>query len=342
MRNKEYSWFMLSNAPGFGEKSIHYIYDVLKKNDLSINDLFDLGVTDLSKLFPEIGRGKFSRANFSSFSNLDSDKLFSNFEKLKSEGIIIIGLDDDRYPKSVLEYMLENAPPILYCKGYLPLLNKKGVSIVGARDVSDFGIMITKSIAKSLAEHGINVTSGYAKGVDTSAHLGALEANGTTTMILSFGVNHISIKRDMKDLNWEKNSLFVTQFEPYEKFSGQNAMARNKLVCAMSEAIVVIASGPERDSEGKMSGTFDAGKSALKMGIPVFVLSPQVLVPAPKGNIDLIKLGGIEFSNGSDIINFLENQQHDEPLKESVQDNIKINTSDRNSKPPAAIQTRLF
>ncbi|QLH48328.1 MAG: DNA-processing protein DprA [Bacteroidota bacterium] len=49
-------------------------------------------------------------------------------------------------------------------------------------------------MAQKLAEHSINVTSGYAKGVDTSAHLGALEALGTTTMILSFGTNHISIK----------------------------------------------------------------------------------------------------------------------------------------------------
>src|SRR5690606_11316842 len=161
--------------------------------------------------------------------------------------------------------------------------------------------------------NGFNVTSGYAKGVDTSAHMGALEAGGTTTMILSFGTNHISIKREMKDLSWEKNILFVTQFAPYEKFSGRNAMTRNKLVCAMSKAIVVIKSGPERDDSGKMSGTFDAGKSAIKMGVPVFVLSPQVLNPLSQGNIDLIKLGGIEFSNGMDIVKFLE--EHPEQRK---------------------------
>jgi len=306
MRNREYSWFMLKNAPGFGAKSIYYIYEILQSNNLTVDDLFDLGTNELTGLFPEIGKGKFSRASFSSFSTLDDDKLYSNYEKLKADGINIIGLDDERYPKSVVQNMQDNAPAILYCKGYLPLLNQKGVSIVGARDVGDFEITITKSIAQKLAEHGINVTSGYAKGVDTSAHLGALEAHGTTTMILSFGTNYISIKREMKDLNWEKNSLFVTQFEPYEKFSGQNAMMRNKLVCALSKAIVVIKSGPERDIEGKMSGTFDAGKSALKMNIPVFVLSPKVLRPEPQGNIDLIKLGGIEFSDGKDIVKFLD------------------------------------
>jgi DNA processing protein len=341
MRNKEYSWYMLSNAPGFGAKSINYIYKILQDNSLSINELFDLDLSQLSKLFPEIGRGKFSRANFSCFSSLENDdKLYDYFEKLKSDGVYIIGLDDERYPKSVLQYLQDSAPAILYCKGYLPLLNTKGVSVVGARDVSNFGIMITKAIAEKLAEHGINVTSGYAKGVDTSAHIGALEGNGTTTIILSFGVNHISIKREMKDLNLEKNALFITQFAPYEKFSGQNAMIRNKLVCAMSKAIVVIASGPERDSEGKMSGTFDAGKSALKMGIPVFVLSPDVLKPAPQGNIDLIKLGGIEFSNGMDIVKFLDEYTQQEMLHSNDQNNAKKH--DNKNKPTTPFQTSLF
>lgn len=344
MRNKEYSWYMLSNAPGFGAKSIHYIYENLKTNNKSINDLFDIEANELSRLFPEIGRGKLSRANFSCFPQLDADdRLYSNFEKLKSDGVTIIGLDDERYPQSVLQKMGDNAPPILYCKGYLPLLNQKGVSIVGARDVGDFEITITKSIAQKLAENGINVISGYAKGVDTSAHLGALEVHGTTTMILSFGVNHIKIKRELKDLNWEKNALFVTQFAPDEKFSGHNAMTRNKLVCAMSKAIVVIKSGPERDSSGKMSGTFDAGKSALKMGIPVFVLSPQVLNPTPQGNIDLIKLGGIEFSNGMDIVKFFE--EHPEQELVATNGQIDPKTTDikeTTNKPTKPYQTSLF
>jgi DNA processing protein len=344
MRNKEYSWYMLSNAPGFGAKSIHYIYENLKANNMSINDLFDIEANELFRLFPEIGRGKLSRANFSCFLQLDADdRLYSNFEKLKSEGVTIIGLDDDRYPKSVLQNMGDNAPPILYCKGYLPLLNQKGVSIVGARDVGDFEITITKSIAQKLAENGFNVTSGYAKGVDTSAHLGALEVLGTTTMILSFGTNHITIKRELKDLNWGKNALFVTQFAPYEKFSGQNAMTRNKLVCAMSKAIVVIKSGPERDSSGKMSGTFDAGKSALKMGIPVFVLSPQVLNPKPQGNIDLIKLGGIEFSNGMDIVEFFEEHPEQEFVATNGQNDSKpTDKKETTNKPTKPHQTSLF
>ncbi len=324
MRNKEYSWYMLTNAPGFGSKSIHYIFRILIEHGLLINDLFKLDLKQFTNLFPEIGRGKFSRASFSAFQNLDTNILYNYFDKLQNEGVHLIGLDDDRYPKSVLENMGDNAPPLVYCKGYLPLLNTLGVSIVGSREVDDFSVMLTKSIASKLAENGLNVVSGYAKGVDTAAHLGALESNGTTTMILSFGVNFITIKKDIKNFDWEHNALFVTQFAPYEKFSGQNAMARNKLVCAMSKAIVVIASGPEKDSQGKMSGTFDAGKTALQMNIPVFVLSPRILKPTPQGNIDLIKLGGIEFSNGNEIVNFLE--KHTQQHKEEEEVNLKNQT----------------
>ncbi len=73
MIDKEYSWYKLSNAPGFGAKSIHYIYKRLQANNMTINDLFNLDTNKLSKFFPEIGRGKFSRANFACFPKLDSD-----------------------------------------------------------------------------------------------------------------------------------------------------------------------------------------------------------------------------------------------------------------------------
>ena len=313
MRNTEFIWYKLSNVQGFGAKSIHYIFSILLNNNLSITELFKLNEKELNNLFSEIGRGRLSKANFFAFQNINEDNLFEGFNKLKEKKAHIIGLDDVRYPKTVFETMKENAPPILYCKGYLPLLNTKGFSIVGSRDVDDFAIIITKSIAAKLVENGLNITSGYAKGVDTSAHIGALEAGGTTTMILSFGINQISIKKEMSNLDWERNSLFVTQFSPDAKFSGQNAMMRNKLVCAMSKAIIVIASGVERDFSGKMSGTFDAAQTALKMNIPVFVLNPEILKSKPQGNYDLIKLGGIPFSNGNEIINFVNETEETFP-----------------------------
>ena len=127
---------------------------------------------------------------------------------------------------------------------------------------------------------------------DSEAHLGALEAEGTTTLVLPNGTNQLRQKNTFKKFNWDQNVLAVSQFDPDAKWLARNAMARNKLVCALSKAVFVIESGPERDAQGKMSGTFNAAKTALDMKLPLFVLNPSCLDNSPKGNADLIELGG--------------------------------------------------
>lgn len=81
-------------------------------------------------------------------------------------------------------------------------------------------------------------------------------------------------------------------------------MIRNKLVCALSKAVVVIESGPERDERGKMSGTFNAAKTALKMDRPLFVLDSSYLDNPSRGNAELIALGGnlLDSVNGAEQI----------------------------------------
>lgn len=303
----DYLWFRLFNTKGLGIKSLHKIYNVLTQQNMSVVDLFKLDSERFHSIFSSHNKGKFSSINYDNITSNDESKIYFYYQKIKEDGFKIISLEHEEYPQNVKEKMQDDSPPILFCKGYIPLLNTLGISIVGSRDVDEFAVLLTKSIAGSLALKGYNVTSGYAKGVDTNAHLGALENEGTTTAILSYGINYLSIRKEFRQLDWERNTLFVTQFAPYEKFSGRNAMARNKLVCSMSKAVVVIASGPEIDSSGKMSGTFDAGKTALLMNIPLFVLSPSLFEKAPQGNIDLINKGGIEIKNGNDIISTFEN-----------------------------------
>lgn len=308
MIKNEFNWYKLLNIPGFGTKSRYYVYTCLINKGLKIEHLFEMSIDELENLLPEIGVGKFSRAKHIAILTLDEEKIFIDYQKLINQKVSIISIDDDLYPKSILNNLKENSPIVLFCIGYLPLLqNPNSISVVGSRAIDDYTLKITNRIGKTLADSGYNVTSGYAKGVDTAAHFGALEAKGTTTMILSYGTNYLSIKNDIKDLEWEKNTLFVTQFLPYEKFTGSNAMIRNKLVCALSKAVIVVCSGPERDADGKQSGTFDAGKTAIGMNIPLFVLTSEVLKNDLKGNNELIKLGGIPINNGTELINYLNN-----------------------------------
>ena len=86
--------------------------------------------------------------------------------------------------------------------------------------------------------------------------------------------------------------LAVSQFDPDTKWSAWNSIERNQLVCALSKAVVVIESGPERDTDGKISGTFITAKIALDLNLPLFVVNPNCLDNPPEGNADLIALGG--------------------------------------------------
>lgn len=328
-----YYWYILANTQGFGAKSIHYIHDNLNKNSLSVRNLFILSHWELSALFPSIGHGKFSKADFKALHFSNNDGQHTIYEKLKSEGIRMIAQDDEMYPKQVLANMQNEAPALLYCKGHLPLLNKKSIAIVGSRNGENEIFSAAAQCAGELSGQGYSIVSGYAKGVDTAAHSGTLKASGTTIAILSYGISTIEKKKEMEQFQAETNTLFVSQFAPFERFSGQNAMIRNKLVCAMSKALVVIASGPEKDETGKNSGTYSAARYAFEMQLPVFVLSPNHFKIAPAGNESIIKNGGIEFSNTDEITKYLS--EHPERIEKTT---IKKNDT---TQPPSS-QMTLF
>ena len=138
----------------------------------------------------------------------------------------------------------------------------------------------------------MNVVSGYAKGIDSAAHLGALTAEGTTTLVLPYGIKELRQKTAFREFDWKRDVLAVSQFNPDARWLARNAMARNKLVCALSKAVIVIASGPERDARGKMSGTFNTAKTALGMNVPLFVFDPVCFDKPPQGNAELIAMDG--------------------------------------------------
>ena len=229
----------------------------------------------------------------------DRDKTYTEYEQLKTQDIEFIYPGHPDFPPHLLEIA-----PMLFIKGQRKLLTSDGVAIVGARNVSDTGVRVARKLAAELANAGLNVVSGYAKGVDSEAHLGALAAEGTTTMVLPYGIKELRQKSAFRKFDWQRDVLAVSQFHPGVKWLARNAMARNKLVCALSKAVMVIESGIERGAQGKMSGTFNTAQTALSMNVPLFVLHPRCFDNPPKGNAELIALGGesLEPDNGAEVI----------------------------------------
>ena len=320
--DNRFLWYKLTNVKGLGSKSLLMIYNKLARGTVSIQDIFRLSKEDFYSIFSDFGKGKFSKLKYENFHNLDEEKIFSIFEQLQEKEVEIIPIQYDSYPKIIKKRLKINSPTILYCKGNLSLLKFKSISIVGSRHIDEATLNLAKNISSNLAKNGYNIVSGYAKGVDTMAHLGALEVKKTTSIILPLGINNLSIKRDFRRLEWKSNSLFISNFPPNEKWRARNAMERNKIIAALSEAIVIITSGPERDEKGRMSGTFNTGKTSLEMNIPVYVLSPSLFDNPPKGNIDLITLGGIEVKTSEAILTHLLNYNN-ELLNDTSLDNTK-------------------
>ncbi len=278
---RDYFWFRLFKARGIGPKSLISIAKILEKEDCQ-PEMLPRSQSDLSVQFPDLSKilnGKIRAA--------DSDKAYTEYEQLKTQGVEFIYPRHPDFPPHLLEIA-----PMLFIKGQRKLLNSDGIAIVGSRHVSDTGICVARKLAVELANAELNVVSGYAKGVDSEAHLGALAAEGTTTMVLPYGIKELRQKSAFKDFDWQRDVLVVSQFDPDVKWLARNAMVRNKLVCGLSKAVVVIESGLERDTQGKMSGTFNTAQTALSMNLPLFVLNPECFDNPPKGNADLIDLGG--------------------------------------------------
>lgn len=289
---RDYFWFRLFKTRGIGPKRLAEIANILKEQGLPPEKL-PSSQNALSSQCPKLAKilnGKI-RAE-------DQGQIKADYDELKRHGIEIIYPGHPDFPRPLLEIS-----PLLFVKGRRELLKWYGVAIVGSRNVSEKCVRIARQLAAGLAKAGMNVVSGYAKGVDSAAHLGALEAERTTTLVLPYGIKELRQKKAFREFDWKQDVLAVSQFDPDARWLARNAMTRNKLVCALSKAVVVIASGPERDARGKMSGTFNTAKTALGMNVPLFVLDPKCFDTPPQGNAVLIELGGDSFDDPVNGVN---------------------------------------
>ncbi|MEW6412834.1 MAG: DNA-processing protein DprA [Candidatus Zixiibacteriota bacterium] len=280
-------WYSLFNTPGVGPKTLLKIATAVEGYNLRELPP-DAQIDELMRL-PEVARilREHPIADH-------EDEFQARWNGLQELGVKLIYPGVDQYAQQLLVYCDKfGVSPVLFARGCNKLLSARSIAVVGSRAATDQTLEITSKIAYDLAGEGFNIVSGYAKGVDTAAHLGALEAGGTTTLALSHGILQLTTKPPLEEFNWDSNVLALSQFSPDDKWHPGNAFARNRLICALSTAVLVIEAGPERDSNGKMSGTYDTAKVARRMGIPVFVLDHAQFGPQPQGNASLIETGGI-------------------------------------------------
>lgn len=183
-----------------------------------------------------------------------------------------LAVESPQYPKRLIEVLDKKAPLSLDVWGNLDLLTYPSIGFSGSRNVSEHGLKVVSHVAKQCIDMGWVVVSGHAKGVDTIAHLTALENGGSTIIVIAEGIETFKLRQELKRIATPDNILIVSEFLVRAKWNVGYAMQRNKTILALSDALLIV----EPRTEG---GTFDAGQQALKYQVPLFVSEYETIEP---------------------------------------------------------------
>lgn len=208
-------------------------------------------------------------------------------DRLTELGIWVTTRFDEDYPARLSERLKGAAPVMLYGAGEAALMKRRGLAVVGSRNVDSRGFALTELVGNACAESKLLVYSGGARGVDKTAMGAALAAGGGAAGLLADSLEKAVRAADARLAIGEGQLVLATPYAPHASFNVGMAMARNKLIYALADFALVIASDAEK------GGTWAGAEEALKAGwVPVFVVDGA---DAPDGNRLLIKRGAIPF-----------------------------------------------
>ena len=221
-------------------------------------------------------------------------------DTLAYNGVRILTLADRAFPPKIR--MLKHAPVVLYFRGEYLERDKRALAIVGSTRPSMKGYRIAAETARRLAQKGFTIISGYARGIDTAAHSGAMKSgrgvrDGRTIMVIPAGLDHFVWKKTLGSYADRKASYSViSESFPDQKWSVGSALSRNRLIAALSDAVFVV----ETDVGGGAIHTFSHAKT---LGKKTFVLKYTNPPKSAMGNQSILSQGAIPVSNYADIEN---------------------------------------
>lgn len=235
-------------------------------------------------------------------------------EEWHRNGIWIISRSDNDYPTRYKKHLKEQAPPLLFGIGDRSLLNVGGIGIVGSRNVDEEGNIFAKEAAEVCAKNNIPVISGGARGVDQIAMTSSLNIGGITIGVLAEELFKTSLERGYRNAIAEGKLVLISHCHPNARFNVGTAMARNKLIYALSDYSLIVS------AEFNKGGTWAGAVEELNRenAIPVFVRTGENI---PLGNKRLLELGAVEWPK-NDVLDDLKSQL-DELLTHSIKKNDK-------------------
>lgn len=265
--------YWLHNLPGVGDRTIEKIL----KNFGSAKQAYQAGADALKPLIR--GKGKEAVGDFTV--KWDIEK---KYEELKQKNILFLTRDDEHYPARLKT--IENPPYAIYCLGNLPGDQTPSVAVIGARECSEYGISMARAFASRIAQAGVMVISGMARGIDGIGQQAALEKGGKTYAVLGSGVDvcyPASNKRLYQEILTFGGGILST-FPPGTKPIKQQFPERNRIVAGLSDLLLVV--------EARLkSGTWITVDMALEQGKNVYAVPGRLTDRLSDGCNYLIRQG---------------------------------------------------
>jgi len=235
--------------------------------------------------------------------------LGAELEKIRSRNVEIVIPTDESYPR--LLNQIYDPPLVLYVWGELTERDHTAVAIVGSRRATHYGIKTARMLGFQLAQAGITVSSGLARGIDTSAHEGALASGGRTVAVIGSGLGQLfpvenqGLAERIADGQGAVVSEFPIDYPPDK----QSFPLRNRIVSGWSTGVVVV------EAPGR-SGALITADQAGEQGRTVYAVPGPIDRPNSQGCNRLIQDGARLVVDGSDIIEDLRDQfdQAPQPL----------------------------
>ena len=209
------------------------------------------------------------------------DKLLAALEKCAA---VAVTREDIEYPSLLAE--IPDAPPLLYVRGRTELNDLRAVAIVGSRNCSAYGSRMARRLGRELGETGVTIVSGFARGIDSFAHRGAIDAGGRTVAVFGSGVDVVYPPENLElvDELLEAGGSILSANPPGTSPTPRVFPARNRIISGMSEGTVVVEASPR-------SGAMLTADFARAQGRELFAVPGQADALLSAGTNSLIRSG---------------------------------------------------
>ena len=218
-------------------------------------------------------------------------------ELIHKYGCQVVTLYDAAYPPHLKE--IDTPPFVLYVRGELTPEDALSVSLVGSRNAKDYGRKVSYRLSYQLVQRGLTVVSGFAKGIDTSAHRGALEAGGRTIAVMGNGLSVIypATNSDLAE-KIEASGALISEFPMAARPKPRNFPRRNRIISGLTLGTVVVEAS-------NRSGALITARLAAEQNREVFAVPGEIFSELSTGTHKLINDGAKLINTVDDLLNEL-------------------------------------